>query len=225
MKIAIHQPNFCPYIGFFEKVKSSDIFILLDHVQYSKGDWHNRNRIMSQQGPQYLTIPVNATLEKRICDVNIAPEYNVTKIMKTLDQCYNKTKYYEFYRPEFFKIFNSAGIALKTDSGYELERLNYNLLSYICNILNIPTSKFILSNHRPNLNYNLANNELLVDLMKNLWLEEPITYISGEGAKSYLDVKLFEEHNINVIFQHFIPTSYKQLYTKEFIPNLSMQLP
>jgi hypothetical protein len=58
MIVAIHQPQFMPWLGYFDKMDQPDYFVLLDNVQYKKNEWQNRNRIKSPQGPQWLTVPV-----------------------------------------------------------------------------------------------------------------------------------------------------------------------
>src|ERR1035437_1984540 len=58
MIVGIHQPNYLPYLGFFDKIRRSDIFVILDDAQFSKGDFHNRNRIKTSTGAKWITIPI-----------------------------------------------------------------------------------------------------------------------------------------------------------------------
>ena len=55
--IAIRQPGYIPYIGFFKKIESADTFVFLDDVQYSRTDWDNRNKIRPPGGSMWLTVP------------------------------------------------------------------------------------------------------------------------------------------------------------------------
>ena len=69
MKIAIHQPHYLPWLGYFAKWAAADLFIFLDTVQYEKNGWQNRNRIKTREGPRWLTVPVRAKLGTPIRDV------------------------------------------------------------------------------------------------------------------------------------------------------------
>src|SRR6266849_5030111 len=71
MKIAIHQPHYLPWLGYFAKWAAADLFVFLDTVQYEKNGWQNRNRIKTRDGPRWLTAPVRARLGTAIRDVMI----------------------------------------------------------------------------------------------------------------------------------------------------------
>ena len=58
MKLAVHQPHYAPWLGYFAKWAASDLFVFLDTVQYVKNGWQNRNRIKTREGPRWLTVPV-----------------------------------------------------------------------------------------------------------------------------------------------------------------------
>src|SRR2546428_11865995 len=71
MKVAIHQPQYLPWLGYLAKWAAADVFVFLDTVQYEKNGWQNRNRIKTATGPQWLTVPVRARLGTSIADVTI----------------------------------------------------------------------------------------------------------------------------------------------------------
>jgi len=71
MKIAIHQPHYLPWLGYFAKWAAADLFVFLDTVQYEKNGWQNRNRIKTRDGPRWLTVPVRARLGTAIHDVAV----------------------------------------------------------------------------------------------------------------------------------------------------------
>ena len=71
MKIAIHQPQYLPWIGYFDKIDKADVFVLLDDVQYKKNEWQNRNRIRSSNGWQWITVPVQHNFGEKIDQVKI----------------------------------------------------------------------------------------------------------------------------------------------------------
>ena len=71
MIISIHQPNFLPWLGYFYKIAASDMFIVLDDVQYTKNSYINRSQIKTPQGCLWLTVPVHASLSNKIIEVRI----------------------------------------------------------------------------------------------------------------------------------------------------------
>ena len=73
MKVAIHQPQYLPWLGYFDKIDQVDCFVLLDDVQFKKNEWQNRNRIKTPQGWQWLTVPVIHRFPQRIDEVRIPP--------------------------------------------------------------------------------------------------------------------------------------------------------
>ena len=71
MRVAIHQPHYLPWLGYFAKWAAADRFIFLDTVQYEKNGWQNRNRVKTPDGPRWLTVPVHARLGTPIREVTI----------------------------------------------------------------------------------------------------------------------------------------------------------
>ncbi len=71
MIVAVHQPQYLPWLGYFDKIDRADVFVLLDTVQYKKNEWQNRNRIKTAAGPQWLTVPVTYRFPQRIDEVGV----------------------------------------------------------------------------------------------------------------------------------------------------------
>jgi hypothetical protein len=69
--VAVHQPQYLPWLGYFDKIRRADVFCFLDNVQYKKNDWQNRNRIKTAQGWQWLTVPVHYRFPQKITEVTI----------------------------------------------------------------------------------------------------------------------------------------------------------
>ena len=107
MICAIHQPNFIPYLGFFHKMKNSDIFIYYDSVQYSKNDFHNRNRIKTPNGPLWLTIPVKLEFGQKINEVRIANNDFKKKHLKTILVNYKNSRNFDYAYTELEKIYDN----------------------------------------------------------------------------------------------------------------------
>ncbi|MGB2630330.1 MAG: WbqC family protein, partial [Candidatus Omnitrophota bacterium] len=86
MKVAIHQPQYLPWLGFFDKMDRADVFVLLDDVQYKKNEWQNRNKIRNVEGWQWLTVPVLHEFGQKISEVKIDNEKNwKDKHLKSLE--------------------------------------------------------------------------------------------------------------------------------------------
>ena len=104
MICSIHQPNYIPYIGLFHKINKSDIFIFYDNAQYTKWDYHNRNKIKWSNWEILLTIPVHVSLWDTINSVTFHWKI-LTKHLKTIDQSYKKSEFYEDFFPVLKEIF------------------------------------------------------------------------------------------------------------------------
>ena len=109
--IACHQPNFLPWMGFFAKVAACDIFVLLDDVQFTKGpnkhNWTTRVKILNSNDSIWLSLPVIRTGQglQKICHLK-TDKFNrrwLLKIIKTIDQSYKKTPYYDEIIPDIKK--------------------------------------------------------------------------------------------------------------------------
>ena len=206
-KIAtIHQPQYFPYLGFFNKIFHSNIFIVLDDVTNYKGDFTNRNKIKSPQGPIWLTVPLNRD-KKVIKDIEIKNKIWVKKHLKSLSYNYNKSLFYETIMPSIVKIFESQ-------NWIKLIDLNMKILDYIFDILDL-NNEIILSSDLPKLS---SGSERLVDLLKYANSKK---YIAGPGSQNYLDENLFQMNNIDIIHQDYKEQEYQQMHGS-FEPNLSI---
>ena len=169
MKIAIHQPEHFPYIGFFQKMKAADIFVILDDVQYTKGNFQNRNKFKnnSSNNDEWFTI----SLEKK-------PHHKLIKDVKTNDNIDWRdritTQLYNKFKIDFSKIY--------TDS--QLVNINLNSINYCRKKLKLSTPMILSSN----LNIKTTGSQKLSDICDKLKATE---YISGQGAKKYLNENIF----------------------------------
>ena len=210
MIITIHQPNYLPYLGFFDKMKQSDIFVIYDDAQFNKEDFQHRNRIRIYHGWKYLTVPV----EKKhipIRKVRIRNELTVKGTiwqeshLKEIRDNYNATLYYALYEDRLEAIY--------TDKYDKLIDLNMSLINFLKNAFNIKT-KIIFASE---LGFTSQSTERLVDITEALGGD---VYLSGPAGRNYLEVSLFENRGISVKFQDFVHPIYKQRYDG-FIPNMS----
>lgn len=210
MIIAIHQPNYLPYLGFFDKMMKADIFVIYDDAQFNKEDFQHRNKIRIYHGWKWLTVPV----EKKpvpINEIKIRNEIKTKNIkwsdahIKCIEDGYKKADYYLNYKIEFENIYRKH---------YDkLIDLNMEIISYLKNAFNIDT-KIVFSSK---FGFTSTSTKRLVDIVEAL---EGDTYLSGAGGRNYLDVSMFKNKGIEVKFQEFNHPIYRQTY-KDFMPNMS----
>lgn len=206
MKIAIHQPQYLPWIGYFDKMDRADIFVILDDVQYKKNEWQNRNKIRTSESWQWLTVPVHYKFGELIKDVEIDDHKNwPDKHLKSIEMNYAKSEHFDKYILFFRDIFSGKWGSL--------EELNTHCIRYIKDSLGIKT-KILRSSM---LGVASSSTERLVGICRSL---DADTYISGIGGRDYLDENLFSESNIKVEYQDYKHPEYEQLH-EGFFPYMS----
>jgi len=196
--VSICQSNYIPWKGYFDLIKSSDIFVIYDHVQYTKNDWRNRNLIKSNQGLQWLTIPVSQNkLGQKINETMISYDKWNIKHWKTLKSIYSKSPFFKEYSEYFEELY------FNTNSKY-ISEINQKFIKSLIDLLEIKT-KVILSSNFETVS---DKNENLINILLKLNATE---YLSGPSAKDYIDEKLFTDNGINVKYIDY--TNY-QPYTQ-----------
>lgn len=212
MICAIHQPQTYPWLGYFAKIIQADIFIFFDDVQFKKNEWQNRNRIKTDRGWMWLTVPVIHNFGQRINEVQIDNKQNwKKKHLNTFTTYYSKAPFFKSLFEELKELYSRD---------YELlADFNITTIKWILKKLKIEKKIFLSSN----LNYNPEQIPISADekIIKILKIVNAETYISGQGGKNYLNLELFKKEGINVIFQNFQHPVYNQLYGS-FISNLSI---
>lgn len=205
-----HQPEYLPWLGFFDRIYKADIFVILDDVQYQKGGFINRNKIKTSQGWQWLTVPVKEReRRKKIKEVVINNQSDWGRVhWKALFYNYNKAPYFKEYADFFKGVF---------DKKWKLiAELDIFLLENIINILGIKRR----IERSSSIKVTGEATDRLINICKALGAT---TYLSGPGGKEYMETERFKEENINVTFQDFVRPTYPQLFKeKGFIPYLSV---
>jgi len=208
MIVAAHQPQYLPWLGYFDKIDRADVFVLLDDVQFKKNEWQNRNRIKTAQGWQWLTVPVLYKYPQRIAEVAIN---NTVKWQHKHSQAiltnYRKAPFYEFLDTVFQEAFSS--------SWSFISELNTVLVMGLVKVLGIQTPLHLSSD--------LGNlpedpDKRLIAVIKHFGGH---AYLAGNGGREYMDLQKYRNHQIEVIFQDFEHPVYDQLFG-EFVPNLSV---
>lgn len=185
--VAIHQPNFFPWVGYFEKIAYCDYFVFLDDVQYSKGTMINRTKI---RGDTLITCPVHAPFPSKIKNVTIAHNRWKEKVFKTIFWNYKNCRYFNEYIPEIYKfLFNNE---------QNLSRYNISNIIAISGLLDIqPQCGFIIQSELQ-IPDRGGTTETLVDIIGYLGGTK---YYSGIGAFSYLDEQKMRDDGISVLYQ------------------------
>jgi len=209
--VSAHQPHFLPWLGYFNKVVTSDVFIWLEDVQFRKNYFQNRTKIKSNSGELWLSVSVKkAPLETHINAIEIALKKDIVKASKTLRTYYSKAKYFKSCFPKFEEV-------LLQDYKH-LNDLNYDLFTLVVNMLDIDT-QLIKSTDLLDKQFKDPNERLLAMCKAS----EATHYIAGKGGRNYMDQESFIEKDIEILWQDFPVDSirYEQLHG-EFIGGLSI---
>jgi len=207
MIVAIHQPQFMPWLGYFDKLDRCDHFVLLDTVQYKKNEWQNRNRIKTAQGGQWLTVPVRFRFPADIDEVTVNEDTNWRhKHWQSLVTNYSRAPHWEALEPALKELYERPWP--------ELAELNRATVEMLAGALGIGTTT-TLASRLEGIGGDPTGR--LVDLCRALGAD---TYLSGAGGASYMDLGQFEEVDIEVIFQQYDHPTYPQLFG-EFQSHLS----
>jgi hypothetical protein len=214
VKIAIHQPNFLPWIGYFNKINHADTFVFLDDVQFERGKtFTSRTKIIASRSEYWLTVPVLGKSElSPIKDIKVdCPKIWKRKHLKTLELNYKK-------HPHFESVYELICNAYQHDFDY-LKEYNILLIKSICQFLNIETS-FINASDLVHGN-NLKGWAKIISILQELEADE---YLSGAGAgsKRYIDETDLSNKNIRISWQNFQIIPYPQFEVQNFISHLSI---
>lgn len=208
MKAVIMQPTYIPWMGYFDLIDQSDVFVFLDNVQFEKQSWQQRNKIKTPQGWIWLTVPVLQSLGQKINDVKINNNSKwKEKHWKSIKYNYDKAPYFKRGINFFEELYH-------TNWEYLVD-MNIHVIEWITKQLNIKKD-FIKSS---NMNIKGRKTELVVGICKELNAD---TYLSPLGSAIYIEENnLFEREGIKLEYQHFEHPTYKQLWG-DFIPYMSV---
>jgi len=211
--VAIHQPNFLPWLGYFNKIFQSQKFIILDDVQFPKkgGSWLNRVRLRIGQKEAWATIPVRRSFHGvqtcRETEINDDEPWR-EKLLKSIEQSYAKTP---FFDEVFLLVEDILGFETKS-----LVEFNLNGLRLLMSKLGLAHDKLVLSSSH---NCQEVATQRLIKLVKS---NEGDAYLCGGGAAGYQEDQMFLDANIDVIYQDYNHPVYHQAGHNSFIPGLSI---
>lgn len=211
--VAIHQPNFFPWLGYFNKIARADVFILLDNVQFPKkgGNWLNRVRLIANGNPSWITMPVVRAYHglRRIHEIQIEDSSPWrTKFSKTVETNYRGAPFFDEIYPALIELIND-----RTDS---LAQFNSSAIMSLARLLRLDTSKLIPGS---SLDRQGSSTDLLISMVKQVG---GTAYLCGGGAAGYQEDDKFVAAGIELVYQSFEHPVYPQSNTTEFVAGLSI---
>lgn len=211
--VAIHQPNFFPWLGYFDKIVRSDVFIFLDDVQFSKtgGTWSNRVKLLLAEEPRWVTAPIRRAFHGvvSINQIEWADEQPWrAKLLKTLVVNYAK-------KPFFRETMAWLEPLILLPEG-NLARYNMAVIRSIADRIGLRHDHCVTSS---SLGGQGQASELLIDLTRKVGGG---SYLCGGGASGYQEDEAFAFARLELRYQSFIHPIYAQHGRGEFIPGLSI---
>ena len=210
MKLGIMQPYFVPYIGYWQLMNAVDMYVVYDDVNYIKGGWISRNRILSSEGIQYFGVQmVGASSNKLINEVGVElDERVVEKNIRKLENVYGKAPYYNDVMPVMERI-----LFYKAENIAEYNMNSFNLINQY---IGIDTSLILSSNI--DKDNSLRAQDKVLDICRILGADEYYNAIGGISLYSYND---FAVKGIKLSFLETEKISYSQ-FRDDFQPDLSI---
>ncbi|MBP7652082.1 WbqC family protein [Candidatus Dependentiae bacterium] len=209
-RIVILQPAYIPWLGYFEQLDMADVFIFLDHVQYTKRCWYNRNYITDKQGNKILlTIPLqNIHRNTSIEFTELNEEHNdwICRHLKTVKHNYCKTRYFD----EVYSLFEKE---LNNNYKY-LGELTISIIERISEYLGYNTQLYKSSDFE----FNNKKEYLMLEICRKFSADVLLT---GESGKDLYDYDFFISNGIKVEYQKYKHPVYQQQH-KNFVPYLSV---
>ena len=205
-RVAILQSNYIPWKGYFDLIRAVDLFIILDDAQFTKNDWRNRNRIKTEAGPRWLTIPV-ATAEKlgqRIEDTRVAQPRGTKSWSdahwSSLRQSYARAPHFATFGPPVRDLLNSLA------DEPMLSRINVTLLRGLCDMMGIHTPMIFSRD----LAVSGRRGERVLALCQAAGATH---YLSGPAARAYIEPRMFSDAGIELAFADYTGyLEYPQLH-------------
>jgi WbqC-like protein family len=212
MNCCIVQPTFMPWLGFFALIDQCESAVLLDSVQFSKQSWQQRNRIRTDKGLEFLTVPVKTAgrFGQKIIEVEITSNDFIFSMESKIKLHYRKAPFFQDYFPPIMEV-------LKTKvTEKNLANLNIGIIRLFVEILGIKTP-LVLSSA---LKIEAERSILLADILDHLSFS---SYLSPRGASEYLwnDREVFTKRRKTVFLQDFVHPKYRQVY-EPFLPFASL---
>ena len=199
MILAAHQPQYLPWLGYFDKMDRADIFVLLDTVQYKKNEWQNRNRIKTAVGPKWLTVPVTYTFPQRIDEVGI----------NNLDRWQHRQRQAlltNYRKAPFWDPVSSFLEEFLSTTWTHLSPLNVFVVRRMAELLGIDTPVHLASELPA---FPEDPDERLIAIARHFGAD---TYLAGSGGRNYMNLDAYNRAGIRVRFQDYDHPVYTQQF-------------
>ncbi len=205
--VAIHQPQYLPWLGYFDKMDLADYFVYLDNVQYIKNEFKNRNKIKSADGSIWLAVPVNYRFPAKIMEVTISErERWQHKHRQGLVTNYQKAPFFHDYSGPILEVLEQPWT--------HLSELNMAITEKLKSLLGIKTK----TRKASDMDLPEEPTERLIAICNEF---QASNYLAGADSRKYMDFGRFLKAGIEVTVQDYQPPRYNQLFG-EFVPYLSV---
>ncbi len=210
MIVSINQPAYLPWLGYFHRIALSDSHIVLDHVQFEKNSFTNRNKVRTPQGWCWLSVPVKTKGkfgQLPIHSIEINPnEKWQSKHWKTIKQCYAKAPYFDEHAPFFETVYEREWIYLSD--------LCREITQYLLDAFGIHTPL----QYSSDIKISGSKDELVLNLCQEMGTD---IYLSGPLGRDYLREDMFQEAGIQIQYHDFRHPEYPQLHYQNFEPYMA----
>lgn len=191
ISLCAHQPDFAPWLGFFERLLHCDTFVVLDHVQYVRRGWHNRDKIEISGKESWLSVPVKSKgkFDQAISktELNNATDWQ-NKHLTTISANYARAKFFPAYINSLTDLYQAEH---QTLADFNMAIINWALDLMEIQIEIVFSSKLVPTG---------TKDAMLIDCCEKLGARR---YITGTGARAYLQEPLFNKHGIEVVWQNW----------------------
>lgn len=205
--ICIHQPDFVPYLGFFQRLLMAQDFILLDDVQFIRRGWQHRDRIKGRTGSAWLTLALRkGEYHQLINEVELSDDPKwIGDNLNLLRECYGKAPYFAEVFPKVEGIYRAG---------------HRRMIDFNCAFLNLALEYFDITtpiSRASEYKIKATSSSRLLALVQ---AKQGDTYLTGTGSRDYLDEEMFRSAGVCVMWQDFRHPVYPQMYG-DFEPMLS----
>lgn len=211
--VAIHQPNFLPWLGYFDKIRRADVFIVLDDAQFQKtgATWSNRVQLLIAGAPAWITMPIVRAYHgtRTISEMEIddrSPWRD--KLLRTIDLNYRRTPHFGTVYPWLASL-----VKLQTKS---LVEYNLHAIRETLDAIGLTSKTLVLSS---GLSVQTRATDRLIELVRAVGGD---AYLAGGGAQGYQEDRLFGEAGLELVNQAFQHPVYRQHNSPTFVPGLSI---
>lgn len=213
MIVAVHQPNFFPWLGYFDKLARCDVFVILDDVQFPKtgGTWMNRVKILRRSGASWLTAPIDRSYSgvRKVAEMRFAPAADWrSALWQMLESSYLDAPFWAQVR--------SAVSELVQDPSDSLADYNLSAIRTLAQGLGLSADRLRLASE---FGVEVGGTERLIALTKAVGGS---AYLCGAGSEGYLQPVQFHDSGIQLLYQKFQSPRYRQVGGGEFVPGLSV---